>query len=96
VSCPLAASANPQACRSICGWALKPSFASTPARSTMRANPAVVNGDPRSEVNANGDFGSCSRCSRRSIRNSSPRIGWVLGEPCLTLRTCRVAVAKSI
>jgi len=34
--------------------------ASTPARSTMRAKPAVVNGDPRSLVNRNGDLGSCS------------------------------------
>ena len=27
----------------------------------MRAKPAVVNGDPRSLVNTNGDLGSCSR-----------------------------------
>ena len=31
----------------------------------MRAKPDVVNGDPRSLVNTNGDFGSCSRCSLR-------------------------------
>ena len=49
----------------------------------MRAKPAVLNGAPRSEVNTNGDFGSCSRWSRRSARNSSPRMGWVLGVPCL-------------
>ena len=46
-----------------------------PARSTIRANPAVVNGAPRSQVNTNGDFGSCSRCSLRSARNSSPELG---------------------
>jgi hypothetical protein len=34
-----------------------------PARSTIRAKPAVVNGAPRSEVNTNGDLGSCSRAS---------------------------------
>jgi len=32
----------------------------TPARSTIRAKPAVVNGDPRSLVNTNGDLKSCS------------------------------------
>ena len=40
----------------------------------MRANPAVVNGAPRSEVKTNGDRGSCSRCRRRSARSSSPTI----------------------
>jgi hypothetical protein len=33
---------------------LKPSFAASPARSTIRANPAVVNGAPRSDVNTKG------------------------------------------
>jgi hypothetical protein len=47
-------------------------------------------------VNTKGNLGSCSRCNRRSRRSSSPRMGWVLGLPCLTLRTCSVAVAKSI
>ena len=32
-----------------------------PARSIMRANPAGLNGAPRSDVNTNGDLGSCSR-----------------------------------
>jgi len=41
------------------------------------------------------DFGSCSRCSRLSARSSSPRIGWALGVPCLTRRTCSVAVLNS-
>jgi len=58
----------------------------------MRANPAVAKGAPRSDVNKNGDLGSCSRCSRRSARNSSPTTGWTLGVPCLTLRSCSVAV----
>jgi hypothetical protein len=53
--------------------ALKPSSAAIPARSTIRANPAVVKGDPRSEVKTKGDLGSCSRLSRRSARNSSPQ-----------------------
>jgi len=43
----------------------------------MRAKPAVVNGDPRSLVNTNGDLGSCSRCSLRRARISSPTTGWV-------------------
>ena len=71
------------------GWARKPSLAAR--RHVPRAWPDVENGDPRSDVNTNGDFGSCSRCSRRSARISSPRIGWVLGVPLLTRRTCKVA-----
>jgi hypothetical protein len=96
VWCPLLASANPQAWRSMCGWALKPSLASVPARSTIRAKPAVVKGAPRSLVNTIGDLGSCSGCSLRNARSSSPRIGWVLGDPFFTLCTARVAVSKSI
>jgi hypothetical protein len=49
----------------------------------MRANPAVVNGAPRSEVNTKGEFGSCSRWSRRRARSSSPRIGCVLARSAL-------------
>ena len=40
---------------------LKASLATFPARPTIRAKPAVVNGALRSEVNTNGDLGSCSR-----------------------------------
>jgi hypothetical protein len=90
VSYPLFASAYPQAWRSMCGCALNASLAAMPARSIMCANPAVVNGAPRSDVKTKGDFGSYSRWAR----SSSPRIGWVLGVPCLTLRTCRVAVRE--
>jgi hypothetical protein len=61
------------------GCALNPSFASLPARSTMRANPAVVNGAPRSDVNMNGDLGSCSRWSRRRARRM--RAGCALLDP---------------
>ena len=39
----------------------------------MRANPAGLNGAPRSEVNTNADFGSCSRSSRRKARVASQR-----------------------
>jgi len=53
----------------------------------MRAKPPVVNGEPRSEVNTNGDLGACSRRSRRRARSSSPRTGWVPGVPRFTLRT---------
>jgi hypothetical protein len=38
------------------GCALNASLASIAARSTMRANPAVLKGAPRSEVNTKGDF----------------------------------------
>ena len=47
--------------------------AASPARSTSLAKPDVENGEPRSEVNTNGDFGSCSRCSFLNARISSPR-----------------------
>ena len=49
------------ACRNIWGWGLKPSPAVSPARSIMRAKPAVVKGEPRSLVKTNGEDGSCSR-----------------------------------
>jgi hypothetical protein len=55
----------------------------------------VVNGASRSDVNTKADFGFCSRPNRRSARSSSPRIGCELGVPCLTLRTCKVAILKS-
>jgi hypothetical protein len=60
----------------------------------MRANPAVVNGDPRSLTKTKGDVG-LSRWSRRSARSSSPWIGWVLCVPFLTRRTWGTAPLKS-
>jgi hypothetical protein len=41
-----------------------------------------------------GDLGASSRCTDAG-RVTHPRIGWVLGVPCLSLRTCRVAVLNS-
>ena len=64
----------------ICEWALNDSLATFPARSIIRANRAVVNGAPRSEVNTIGDFGSCPRWSRRrALRNPSVRALAALG-----------------
>ena len=60
-----------------------PRPAAAPARSTSLAKPDVENGEPLSEVNTKADFGSCSRCSRRKARISSPRIGCVAGVPFL-------------
>src|SRR6516164_8417689 len=80
----------------MCGCGLKPNLATSPARSIMRAKPAVVNGAPRSEVNTKGDFGSWSRCSLRRARISSPRIGCVAGVPFLVLRTASVAVTPAV
>jgi hypothetical protein len=37
-----------------------------PCRATILRQPAVVKGEPRSDVNTNGDGGSWSRLSRRS------------------------------
>jgi hypothetical protein len=55
--------------------------------------PAVVNGEPLS-LTTKGDVG-LSRCSRRSARSSTPWIGWVLGVPFFTRRTCSTAPLKS-
>jgi hypothetical protein len=63
-------------------------------RSIMWANPAAVNGKPRSLTNTKGED-ELSRWSRRSARSSSPWIGWVLGVPFLIRRTCRTAPLKS-
>ena len=41
----------------MCGWALKPSLAASPARSTILAKPAEVKGAPRSDVTTNRDLG---------------------------------------
>ena len=42
----------------------------------MRAEPAVVKREPRSDVNTKGNLGSCSRCSRRrgKLRDISPNL----------------------
>jgi hypothetical protein len=64
-----------------------------PSPRISRAKPAVVKGDPRSLTKTKGDDG-LSRWSRRSARSSSPWIGWVLGVPFLTRRTCRTAPAN--
>ena len=50
-----------------------------------RLKARLVNGVPRSDVNTNGDFDSCSRCSRRRARNSLLVSGWVAGLPFLSL-----------
>jgi hypothetical protein len=68
----LRARAKPQAWRSICGWLLNPRPAAAPARSTRRVKPAVVNGEPRSDVNTNGDLGSCSRCRHNLVTYRMP------------------------
>ena len=52
--------------------------ADTAARSSIRAKPAVVNGEPRSETNMNGDAGA-SRWRRRRALISRPVWGWALG-----------------
>ena len=51
-------------------------------------------GAPRSDTNTNGES-MLSRLCRRNSRSSRPVSGWLAGVPALTLRTCRVAVAKS-
>jgi hypothetical protein len=68
--------------------------ASAAALSIMRAKPAVVMGEPRSLTNTKGEA-ALSRRSRRRARSSSPWIGWVLGVPFLTRRTCSTAPLKS-
>jgi hypothetical protein len=67
--------------------------ADTAARSSMRAKPAVVNGDPRSETNMNGDAGA-SRWRRRNALISRPVKGCVLGVPFFALRTCKTQIIR--
>jgi hypothetical protein len=76
----------------MCGCAGKPRPAASPARSTIRAKPPVVNGDPRSDVNTNGDFGSCARFKRRHQQRRRQRIAMLDNLPsrnCL----CRAQLA---
>jgi hypothetical protein len=42
-------------------YTLKPMPADSPARSISRAKPAVLNGEPRSDLKTNADLSSCSR-----------------------------------
>src|SRR5664279_5260959 len=79
----------------MCAWTWNGNPAFCPARFTSQLKESVVNGPPRSLTNTNGDFGA-SRFSFRSARNSSPRIGCVLGFPFLTRCTCKLAALKSI
>jgi hypothetical protein len=51
----------------MCGCAFNSRAVATAARSIIRANPAVVNGGPRSLTKTNGDV-SLSRWSRRRAR----------------------------
>jgi Collagen triple helix repeat (20 copies) len=50
---PAFARAKPQACRSMCGWILRPMPASLPSRTIMDWKPRLANGAPRSDVNTN-------------------------------------------
>jgi hypothetical protein len=59
---------------------------STPARSTILAKPAVLNGAPLSDRKTNSDCGA-SRRNRRRARSSAPASGCVAGVPCFTRRT---------
>ena len=74
---------TPVAWRSMCAWTWNGRSAFCAARLTIQLKLSVVNGPPRSLTNTNGDF-CISRRSLRSTRNSSPRMGCVLGLPFLT------------
>ena len=68
------------------------SLASPPARSTIRAKPGRPKGAPRSDVNTKGELRLLLALKPPpNARSSSPRIGWVLGVPCLSRRTSSVA-----
>src|SRR6516164_9801941 len=53
---------------------------------TRRLTASAVNGPPRSVSKTKAPV--VLRCSSRSMRNSSPRIGWTAGLPFFALRTC--------
>ncbi len=56
------------------GWALKPSLAVSPARSIMRAKPAVVKGEPRSLVKTNGE-------DPAEVEGMARDLGWISSPP---------------
>ena len=62
-------------------------LAATPARATILAKPAVVNGASRSLTKTKGELRWPPGMSARKARISSPCSGWVLGVPFLTRRT---------
>jgi hypothetical protein len=66
VSCPLLASAYPQACLSIWGCGLNDTFPALSARSIMRVKPVVVNGASRSDVNTSSEGRSSGLAHRSS------------------------------
>jgi hypothetical protein len=88
VSCPFLASANPQACRSMCGCIAARARHHPGEASRSERRPSLGS-------ETNGDFGYCSRWSRRRARNSSSRNRCVHGVPCFTRRTCSLAALKS-
>src|SRR5262249_59706329 len=53
---------------------------------TRRLTASAVNGPPRSVSKMKAPV--VFRCSSRSMRNSSPRMGWTAGLPFFALRTC--------
>jgi hypothetical protein len=50
-----------------------------PAGSIMRAKPAVVNGEPCSDVNTNGDLGSFFQPQAMRGSEECPRLGFTIG-----------------
>src|SRR6185312_10526847 len=56
----------------MCGWTLKPIFASSPARARSLAKPDGVNGPPRSEAKTKGE--ADWRLSSRSARHRKPTL----------------------
>src|SRR6516164_833479 len=64
-------------------WTLNGSLARPPMVFTRRLTASAVNGPPRSVSKTKAPV--VLRCSSRSMRNSSPRIGWTAGLPFLAL-----------
>src|SRR5258706_263239 len=79
----------------MCGKMVKGIPARLPRRSNSVPKLLADIGPPRSLVNTCG-AASCSRCSRRRARISSPCIGCTDGVPFLLLRTCRRPAFSSI
>src|SRR5262245_22046055 len=67
-------------------WTPNDSLARAPLVITRRLTASAVNGPPRSVSKTNAPV--VMRCSSRSMRNSSPRIGWTAGLPLFARRTC--------
>jgi hypothetical protein len=79
----------------MCGCGLRPNLASTPARSIIRAKPAVVNGVSRSDVNTNGDFVTRAEPRSKSRHNAFDASLQPLGDKVASTPTSCISIGRA-